>query len=59
MGFSNSVLPFPPQTLDPANCHAVRIGAIFEMREQSEIKQKAYEQKRREWRKFVGSIDTK
>jgi hypothetical protein len=56
----------PPHILDPGSCQAVRIEAgvhavpaqMTMTREESEMKQLAYERQCKAWRKLVGVIDT-
>jgi hypothetical protein len=56
--FHNSTIS-PPSMLDPGSCQAVRIEAILDKpamrmtmtREESELKQLAYERERARWRK--------
>jgi hypothetical protein len=56
----------PPCIVDPASCQAVRIHAALDKpvvklvmsREESELKQLAYERERAKWRKVVGTIET-
>jgi len=57
----------PPSVLDPGSCQAVRISATLDKpvvrttmtREESEMKQLAYERKLAAWRKLNGIVDSK
>jgi hypothetical protein len=62
MAFLNSHIPFPPTQLNPGSCQAARIEAALSKpivpmtmtREESELKQLAYERERALWRKENG-----
>lgn len=66
MGFSISTIPFAPQRLNPGSCQAERIHAslaksvvpLTMTREESELKQLAYERQRALRRKEIGIKDT-
>jgi hypothetical protein len=69
IAFQSSVIPFPPMILEPGSCQAERIHAGLsreiqsapgtpEWREEQRARQKAYEQKRREWREKVGIVSS-
>jgi len=59
MAFLKSHIPFPPSKLNPASCQAQRIYAAVDKpvvkmtmtRQESEMKQLAYEVERAKWRK--------
>jgi hypothetical protein len=59
----------PPCIIEPGSCHAARVEAAMsfpierapvtaEWLAENEAKQKAYEDRRREWRKRVGVAET-
>jgi hypothetical protein len=62
MAFLNSHVPFPPTILSPGSCQAVRIAStvnkpVVKMtmtREESELKQLAYERERALYQKAHG-----
>ena len=67
MSFAKSTVS-PPCIVEPGSCQAVRIEAALSLPVQrvrvtpgwlaeNEAKQKAYEQRRAEWRKLVGIAD--
>jgi hypothetical protein len=65
LGFRTSIIPFPPAQLVPGSCQAERVyntlnRKIVRMtmtREESDLKQLAYEVRRAKWRKEIGIVD--